>query len=324
MASKTKLIGTATTLTITSILIWIAFNQNFILTASGNIKCTGSPKYSELFKGDISDCQVFWNVTSKDYTYYFRNKNGIKLNFTPEVKDYKWFVKDGRYKSGYRQLDKFGNFTFTKGKKYEFMAFIFKEPTKTVKWSITAAEQKIDPILYGLDVADICDNIILTTEIKIPIYKDVVHEYTCDEVQTIDSKTKHAICYTNVQNINGTRSIIFEHDYDTIELNKIIWTQSDQIGSYIDYQNKTICRKKGLQIEDKTIDFEKCGISCSMDGSIVQCDSCDDGNCDGILQSGESGIYPIDISDLNWKGKLSENKRGDTPNIIKRLRECIN
>src|SRR3990167_4776923 len=108
--SKTKLIGTSTTLTLTAILLWIAFNQNFRLDASGDITCFGTPFYDKNVKSNISDCQVFWNVTGINYTYYFRNKNGINLGFSPEVQDYKWYAKDGRFNSGWRPLDKSGNF----------------------------------------------------------------------------------------------------------------------------------------------------------------------------------------------------------------------
>src|SRR3990167_4724295 len=162
MVSKTKLIGTATTLTLTSVLLWIALNQSFVLNASGDMACSGTPIYSSLFKTNVSDCQIFWNITSKDYTYYFRNKNGNKLDFSPEAIGYEWFVKDGRFNSGWRRMDKSGNYTFYKGKKYQFMAFVFKNSTDTIKWSITSAEVNKDPILYGINISILCSYELVT------------------------------------------------------------------------------------------------------------------------------------------------------------------
>ena len=158
MPSKTKYIGTATTLTLTAILVWIALSQNFKLEASGDIHCNGSAFYGAKFKANISDCQVFFNVTSINYTYYFRNKNGIALNFSPDVEGYNLYMKDGRYSSGWRLMPKSFNFTFRKGVKYQFMVFVFKQPEQKIKWGITAAEQEIDPILFPIEDSFCQDN----------------------------------------------------------------------------------------------------------------------------------------------------------------------
>src|SRR3990167_6123487 len=187
MVSKTKLIGTATTLTLTSVLVWIALNQGFILTASGDMTCSGTPIYSELYKSQISDCQIFWNITSTNYTYYFRNKGGNQLGFSPEAKGYEWFVKDGRYRSGYRPMDKSGNFTFRKGTKYQFMAFVFKEPEQTIKWEITSADVAKDPILFGINISLIQSCHIETIGKSNSIYEDVtkyLNETFCSDFPT--------------------------------------------------------------------------------------------------------------------------------------------
>ena len=187
MASRTKEIGTLTTLTLTAVIIWIALNQNFKLQVSGDTKCAGIPYYSNMFKTEISDCQIFFNITSINYTYYFKNKKGIALGFSPEINGYKCFVKDGRYISGYRLLDSYLNFTFTKGKKYEFMCYIYKEKSKTVKWSVTAADQFKDPILFGIDdkVSAIqeCRQVTSRNEVIVPTKKaKTIHwviRFTC-------------------------------------------------------------------------------------------------------------------------------------------------
>ena len=335
ISTKTKLIGTATTLTLTSVLVWIALNQGFILTASGDMTCSGTPIYSELYKSQISDCQIFWNITSTNYTYYFRNKGGNQLGFSPEAKGYEWFVKDGRYRSGYRPMDKSGNFTFRKGTKYQFMAFVFKEPEQTIKWEITSAKENIDPILYGLNVSWLCSNEEATTPTD--IFKQVTYEFTCPSGKnvSVDTQNKYATCLNRKwisSNSSWSYGINFSHSYDKAYLTNrtIYWYESEF--DYVDLVNETICNHAGIIVEDKIINFSKCGIDCSRDGSIVQCDLCNgDSNCDGILQLGESGIS-VDIAETDWKQKLKNWKvdsnrpiyvNGHNIPMKQYLRDCI-
>ena len=283
--TRTKLIGTATTLTLTSILLWIAFNQNFILTASGDITCAGLPFHSDLFKKDISDCQVFWNVTSRNFTYYFRNKNGVELGFSPEVDGFDMYVKDGRYKSGWRPLDKSGNFTYRKGIKYQFMAFIFKDIEQTVKWKITAADATIDPILFGINISTIQDCKTTTeTEIK-NNYR--YYSYTLNQTKCSDEP------------INKTCKKVYQSNS----------TISEVIGNYADYINTTICKEIGIKIGIKEIYYKKHSMKCGRNGLIVSCDSTKDGNGDGVCSSGESCPMQFDIRDLKINSRL------DSPSI---------
>lgn len=284
-SARTKFIGTATTLTLTAILIWISFNQNFKLEASGDITCLGTPEYSELFKDYISDCQVFWNVTSINYTYYFRNKKGIELSFVPEVKDYKWYAKDGRYKSGWRPLDKSGNFTFRKGIKYQFMAFIFKEPEQTIKWSITAAEVSRDPILFGVNFTILknCLTTIITTE-KTTYVKENVY---LNQTYCIDYPLN--LSCTKIPAYNFTREVI---------------------GSkYIDYQNITDCEPYGVQVNEKKILWKKYGYkTCSRDKSIVCCEAEHQSDGNGICEQGE-GYVQFDLKTLSFgKNTISKTR----------------
>jgi len=275
----TKLIGTVTTLTLTAILLWISFNQNFILTSSGDMTCSGTPVYSELFKVEISDCQVFWNITSINYTYYFRNKEGIKLDFTPEVKGYEMFVKDGRYKSGWKVLDKSGNFTYKKGVKYQFMAFIFKEINQTIKWTITAADVSKDPVLFGININAIQD------------------------CQTTTKIITQNIEKTKILLLNTTFCKDFPINKSCVSVNTKNQTVPYIAGSYDYFQNTTICENVGLNVNNKIINYTKFGWKCSLNENILECDSMYDGNSNGKCTSGES-CTKIDIRDLSLQERL--------------------
>ena len=277
MVSKTKLIGTATTLTLTSVLIWIALNQSFVLKTSGDMTCSGVPQYSDLFKTNISDCQIFWNITSKDYTYYFRNKNGNKLGFSPEVDGYEWFVKDGRFKSGYRPMDKSGNFTFYKGKEYQFMAFIFKSPTETIKWSITAAEQNVDPILYGINLSVLCSYEDVSARSTV-YYEDLQNfSFTCPSGfnATADTINKIGYCFEpSYINSNGTsvQDLNFSHYYNRVNqsLRTMYWTEIKHI-SYVEIENSTKCNRIGFRDETRNRNFycAKCDFNCYRQDNFI-------------------------------------------------------
>jgi len=61
------------------------------------------------------------------------------------------------------------------------------------------------------------------------------------------------------------------------------FTEKDIIG----YRNETVnytvvvCKPYAM-IDNKVIDFQKQGYNCSFNGGIFICDSCSDGNCDGV------------------------------------------
>ena len=281
--SRTKIIGTSVTLTLTSVLLWIAFNQSFILTASGDITCSGTPFYDNSFKSNISDCQAFWNVTSINYTYYFRNKNGIELEFSPEVNGYEMYVKDGRYKSGWRLLDKSGNFTYRKGIKYQFMAFIFKEINQTIKWSITAADVTIDPILFGIQIDKIQDCVTETKEVTMPIYGDGTHYR---RVALLCETNVSYIYFNNKTNEQETRQRIENFTCGTgLEEYKV---SGDVIDNYIDLVNTSVCKDIGFQIGNRKIEYDKINAKCTRDGCVIQCDYFQGGNRNGICDSGEN------------------------------------
>ena len=285
MASRTKLIGTLTTLTLTSILVWIVFNQNFILNASGDLTCAGTPFYSNTFKKNISDCQVFWDVTSIKYTYYFRNKKGIELGFSPEVKGYDTYVKDGRYNSGWRLLDKSGNFTYRKGIKYQFMAFIFKDINQTIKWKITAAEQTIDPILFGIDLKELKQCNTITKTIKKDVYG----------TETVFNKNT-TVCHDFPINLTCEK----------ISLGNA--TNKFLIGTYDFFINTTSCRDYGYSISEKIMDYSEVGWECKRYGLELCCEAPHQSDKNGNCDSGE-GYCLFDIKTLSKQCIVSPTKQ---------------
>ena len=285
MATRTKLIGTATTLVLTAILLWISFNQNYILTPSGDITCAGTPFYNNTFKGDISDCQVFWNVTSINYTYYFRNKQGIELGFSPEVNGFDMYSKDGRYNSGWRPLDKSGNFTYRKGIKHQFMAFIFKDINQTVKWKITAAEQTIDPILFGIDVRELKECTTITKTIKKEIYGT---EIVFNKNTTVCSDFP----------INNTCEKISLGN----STNKIL------IGTYEHFINTTTCEDYGYNLSGHILYYSEVDWECKRDGLELCCEAPHQSDKNGKCDSGE-GYCLFDIKTLSKQCTVSPTKQ---------------
>lgn len=265
VSTRTKYIGTATTLFIVSILSWMLIN-GFKIEASGDMVCSGIPTYDNTFKSNVSDCQIFFNVTSTNATYYLRNRNGVELGFSQDVQDYQCYIKDGRYKSGYRPLDKYGNFTYKKGIKYEFMCYIFKDMEQTVKWSLTAADKSVDPILFGINI----------TAIR-----------RCTDSQDVVSKENIVTCiinstYIHINNQTGINETkIWSYTRDCID------------GTYDDLINKTTCTIIGFRdnTRNRNINCEKFGYACnpnSLVGQFIIADSIYDGNGNGRCESGES------------------------------------
>ena len=64
------------------------------------------------------------------------------------------------------------------------------------------------------------------------------------------------------------------------------------------------------------LDFSACGVNCKRKEDIISCDMCpdengvSDGNCDGILQSGESGFIINLTGDWRSLNKKIDNNYG--------------
>lgn len=168
--AATKYIGYGTITTFTALLLWFSLSSHFELQVSGDIVC----------KGTIDDpCISYFNITLLDLpVYYLYNKDGVKLEFFPGVKDYFICKPDGRYKlegkpcpPGWREIDfaspyyyKYSYvYKFYKGKKEQFMLVGYKEnPSETVKWGINAITEYIDPTWGGVEVNFFLDGVNTT------------------------------------------------------------------------------------------------------------------------------------------------------------------
>ncbi len=330
--TRTKIIGTGSTVTIIGLILWFIISGNFNVEIDLSDKiCAGTYK---------EPCEASFNITSKTFTYYLYNKEGIDLSFIPEVKESYICKKDGRYTSkeranrelypcgiGYREFDFKTPLTskysyvekFEKGIKKEYKLVVFKfNPIDDIKWGgeIIGAD-KFDPIFFGdWNITKLC---IWRNEIQ-DIYGNKTYEYTClTNTFNFNTTIKKAYCKNDSINSTGGHSVIFQHNYDYGYLaNKTIyWSEWEKIGEEI----IQICDKwTGVLINGKTLDWEKYGFQCSRpETKVFECDRCDDdGNCDGIWHSGESGCR-FELAN----GTINKNCKGDTPNIreiIKRFK----
>ena len=94
MATRTKYIGTATTSTIIALLTWFFVSTAFDVEIDLNDKvCAGTFK---------EPCEASFNITASTFTYYLYNKEGVSLNFIPDVQASYTCKKDGRFSADWR------------------------------------------------------------------------------------------------------------------------------------------------------------------------------------------------------------------------------
>ena len=241
----------------------------------------------------IANNDTFWYPIG--YDLYGRQE---PASFKPSIKEWKFERKWG---DGWREiyLTKPCNATYCgkgkypvlysvvwrKGKTYETRIQAIKEnPEDAIYWSFGDT----DPFWFGIDIGKLEDCHDEMGEIKIP--STYIYYYNYTEIN-------------NITNINISRTDIKVIPFE-ITKQQII----------------SICRTTGMTLNQHKINFTKCNINCQRNNKIVSCDDCSDGNCDGKLNSGESGIK-IDLTQ-NLKKQLGSWK-GDTPKISERLRDCV-
>ncbi len=162
----------------------------------------------------------------------------------------------------------------------------------------------------------------ITKFCKRKIVKEDVYGYTTKERDVYGT----CIYYLN-QTICSDEPINKSCYINTTErkIGCVIGKESYQSYEVIGIKDIQICDKVvGYKINNKIINFSKCGINCMRNNDIVSCDMCpdedgvSDANCDGILQSGESG-FKVDISKLNW---YNLKIKADSVKFTK-LRDCV-
>lgn len=347
VSSKTKYIGTGATVGILGLLGWFVLTGIFQVQMEGDIKCDGTFQ-------DI--CDWHFNITNTGVTpYYLYNKNAVALTFEPDVKQFWLCKKDGRYSGkarenrelypcgvGYKEfwwnesLTSSASYVekFSKGDKKEYKIAILKHnPKDKIKFGGNLAVEEFDPFLLPRDinVSWLCSYRTEQTNTTIDVKETTTKEFTCPVGKNAsrDTVNKRGFCWNIHEWGNGstTRSINFSHFYDvSVVANRTMyWEETNFLYSYVEIENETHCDHAGIRVDDKTLNFSKCGVQCSWDNPIFQCDTCDfDGNCDGIKQNGESGIS-IDISEDGWKRMIKEDWKVGNGNSKLRnfLGDCV-
>ncbi len=282
--SKTKYIGIGTgILTVLALLGWFVDSEHFDVEFSGDIFC-------------LEECRSYFNITYNPtnpiYRYYYlQNKEGVKLDFVPGIDEYHICKPDKRCKScggcpsGWREIDFTSPYTsrykyvykFYRGKKEQFMILGNKGTLQTVKWSLDALNEDIDPAWIGVD------------ELK-----------DCKVIQTSEEVNDYQPCIKNqtstfINNETGINETVIKF-YDRKCL----------IGSHIEIINTTVCKTTGYQYQDKIWDCEKYGYVCYLNGSniIAKAPYQSDQNVPECPVDGSERCYVIDLktSDTTLRG----------------------
>jgi len=336
MKIQTKYIGIAGTATLILLIVWFVSSAHFSVEYEGDKNCFGTYE---------NPCEWGYNITLVTIpVYYIQNKNLVQFNFTPEVKEFYNCKKDGRYSAswradrslapcgiGWKEFDwktpltskyKYIN-KFYKGKKQEFKIVVFKfNPEDVIKFGGEIAKSEFDPYFYGYNITKLCE---WKTEQE-DVFDYITYEYTCNTSYfNFTLEPKFATCYNinwNATNETNQTNIVFQHSFDYgYKPNKTIyWDEFKKVGT----KDIQICDKViGYKINDKIIDFYTCGIYCTRNETVISCDMCSeesgvvDANCDGILQSGESG-FKFDVKNIGWHNLRI---KADNPKF-KKLKEC--
>ncbi len=202
-------------LSILGILTLIAPFIDYYYGYEDNIYCTDT-------------CFVEFCLKNGNKNLYFYNKEELPLTFYPDgkVSNVKFFKKDGRYKSGYREID-FIN-PYSKGVLYVFKIAAYKtscyameiekEWWADVKWTFG----ELDPKLIGGDkigdkiVKEICIPVIKTWTDEIPHYKNCTQETIYNPTNDTTSEAYNYTCLDYIEKINHTNE-----EVDCIKIGKV-------------------------------------------------------------------------------------------------------
>lgn len=245
--------------------------------------------------GDIYASEYAWwcfNVTSKMYDLQW---NVTDLLITePESPTYIYYYNttNKRY-----QLINTSNWLQKGTAKYRYCANITKRPLQTIK--VYSKQLGIaDPYIFG--VKPKLDTYCLKNKTN-----TIINESTCKNYNqwynvTIDCSYPHN---SEREFKNGTVQCF--HDYNE------------------SYRNESSCKtykeiicveesKKMLRVGDKWVDpIKDLHMNCKQDKTLIICDECfEDGNCDGIIQSGESATI-IDGETIITEGYHKEKQKED-------------
>ena len=286
-SSRTKYIGTAGTATLLLLIAWFAFSGHFNLEQEGDSVCAGT--YED-------PCEWRYNITLTTIpVYYIQNKDAVKFEFNPDVKDFYNCKKDGRYRFevhkdrrvhpcglGWREFDwktpltsryKYIN-KFYKNKKQQFKIVVFKyNPEDVIKFGGVITKEEFDPYFLGASskyniVTSIgemksCKNVIEIIYSKCP--KQVIRYYN----------------YTHYSNITPPKS------------KQEIW-----------YWNSTYdCNPKEVVVDIvcKTTGFKKAGVKVRECPKNYKCSIYDDMYCEQSCNMGDCNYNLSENKDWGWE-----------------------
>lgn len=282
-------IGVGVAVSVTSIVGLFALLStlyNFEITdITGNFSCEGF--YSK-------PCLSRFSVRNPNpYVVDIYSADQVKLEFSPNIKDYALFVPDGRCSAtgkcrcdlkdgskigfkGWRCVDFTNKTKPRKDKVYNFrfnmystqvfqLAGIKYNPTDTIKWTFGVADGELDPIWMGMESKSFLGSVCIRNETL--------------------TTSHYVLNYTEkVFNVANQTFVDVEH-YKIVNGFIEVCAESAQTLFY-----------NGVNYFTRDI-----GIYCSTDGTDIICDEGNkeiglvlDGNGDGIIQSGETAIIITD------------------------------
>ena len=196
-----------------------------------------------------------------------------------------------------------------------------KDITQDVKWSFIMDHAlmkpiDIDPVWKGVNIIDkqVCitehyntteDNITTITKQRDTIGTCAYIYINNNTVYCSNRSGRNTTCTTVQTNTTGTyRCVVGTENY----------TEQVNNGKFIVPKTKQKCKKSGYSLQGSEIDFLGNNYNCKRTGFTINCDNCNDGNCDGKIDSGET-YATFDIS--SGQLQLKSSRRGSQ--ALKRL-----
>lgn len=288
-----------------------------IIDLTGDITCIGTYEYP-----CISEFKV---RNYNPYVVDIYSSDQIKLDFSPDIKDYGLYVPDGRckrdgfssskpsnscgciisegsyYQKGWRCVD-FTN--RTKPRKDKVYNFRFKQYYSTLFRLVAFKEDLNVPIKWGFGVQDdaYLDPLWDSDNFS---YEYICTPYTINETRyrtkyRLVNRTQYGLCI-DINSSNGTV---------TCQLSDMIINQSYRTSRVIEVTKKKCVRDKIRVGRNWKLDYKQFG-HCFPDrpNRRVCCVSANDGNNDDIIQPGET----FDCTDIYGNKKIGYSSMVTNP-----------
>ena len=120
-----------------------------------------------------------------------------------------------------------------------------------------------------------------------------------------------------------------QEQYSVYEITKytdVYYSKNDStshdpvIEEIVKYRTIEVCNPAYIEINEKTTDFALQNYNCKKDGLVIVCDSCLDGNCDGVCSSngGETCAKINSDGSITFKNSVIEwNDKSDIIPVTK-------